>query len=64
MFCFPVPLPGLLFGDNALKGVRGHLLAGLVAFHMLEFLGSLSQRSSWQVREADALWIEGPGVPG
>ena len=33
MFRFPVPFAGFLFGDHSVRRVRGHLLAGLVAFH-------------------------------
>ena len=58
------PLPGLLFGDHVVQSLRGHLLVGLVAFHLRGFPWASTRWSPWQLRTVDALWVESPGVPG
>ena len=57
--CFFVPLPGVLFGNVALECLRGHILAGLVAFDLWGFPGASVGRSSCKHRATDALWFEG-----
>ena len=58
MFRFLVSLPSLFFGNHVVQCLRGHLLAGLVAFHLWVFPGAFTRRSPWQLRTVDAFWVE------
>ena len=61
---FLVGHTGLLNGDHAFWGMRGCLLAGLVAVNVRGFPGAYAGRSSCRLRTAYHLWFESLGVPG